>query len=172
MVDNKEMGFSLGVDDYMLKPIERGNFVSVLRKYCSLNMPPAILVVEDDPTTRDLMRTSLEREEFIVIEACDGVKGLEALASVRPALILLDLMMPKLDGFEFARHVRNHPEWRDIPIVVTTAKNITVEDRRRLDGLVGRILQKGAYGREELLAEVSARIARATKAMEPARVAA
>jgi hypothetical protein len=167
MVDNKEMGFSLGVDDYMLKPIERGNFVTVLRKYCSLNMPPTVLVVEDDPTTRDLLRTSLEREDFAVIEAHDGVAGLEVLASIRPALILLDLMMPKLDGFEFARHVRNHPEWRDIPIVVMTAKNITPDDRRRLDGLVSRILQKGAYGREELLAEVSSRILRATKPAEP-----
>jgi CheY-like chemotaxis protein len=172
MVDNKEMGFSLGVDDYMLKPIERGNFVSVLRKYCSVNMPPTVLVVEDDPTTRDLLRTSLEREEFAVVEACDGVAGLEILASIRPALILLDLMMPKLDGFEFARHVRNHPEWRDIPIVVMTAKNITTDDRHRLDGLVSRILQKGAYGREELLAEVSSRILRATKPVEPVRAAA
>jgi PAS domain S-box-containing protein len=172
MVDNKEMGFSLGVDDYMLKPIERGNFVTVLRKYCSLNMPPTILVVEDDPTTRDLLRSSLEREDFAVIEACDGVAGLEMLASIRPALILLDLMMPKLDGFEFARHVRSHPEWRDIPIVVMTAKNITPEDRHRLDGLVSRILQKGAYGREELLAEISSRILRATKPAEPVRAAA
>lgn len=168
MVDNKEMGFSLGVDDYMLKPIERGNFVSVLRKYCSVNLPPTVLVVEDDPTTRDLLRSSLEREDFSVIEACDGVAGLEILASIRPAMILLDLMMPKLDGFEFARHVRNHPEWRDIPIVVMTAKNITTEDRHRLDGLVSRILQKGAYGREELLAEVSSRILRATKPVQAA----
>ena len=172
MVDNKEMGFSLGVDDYMLKPIERGNFVSVLRKYCSLNLPPTVLVVEDDPTTRDLLRSSLEREEFAVVEACDGVAGLEMLASIRPALILLDLMMPKLDGFEFARHVRSHPEWRDIPIVVMTAKNITSDDRHRLDGLVSRILQKGAYGREELLAEVSSRILRATKPAEAVRAAA
>ncbi|MDB6170504.1 MAG: domain S-box [Verrucomicrobia bacterium] len=172
MVDNKEMGFSLGVDDYMLKPIERGNFVSILRKYCSLNAPPTILVVEDDATTRDLLRTSLEREDFIVVEACDGVAGLETLASIRPALILLDLMMPKLDGFEFARHVRAHPEWKDLPIVVMTAKNITADDRFRLDGQVNRILQKGACGREELLAEISSRIARATKPAEPTLAAA
>jgi CheY-like chemotaxis protein len=160
MVDNKEMGFSLGVNDYMLKPIERASFVAILRKYGALSAPPTVLVVEDDATTRDMLRTSLEREQFAVIEAHDGVQGLEMLASVRPSLILLDLMMPKLNGFEFTKHVREHPEWKDIPIIVMTAKNITTEDRKRLDGHVSRILQKGACSRDELLAEIGARIAR------------
>ena len=159
MVNNKEMGFSLGVDDYMLKPIERSGFVATLRKYCAATESPTVLVVEDDPTTRDLVRSSLEREHLIVLEAANGTEGLRLLQTTRPALILLDLMMPELDGFQFAQEVRANPLWRDIPIVVMTAKNITPEDRARLDGQVARILQKGAYSREELLAEVSLRIA-------------
>jgi CheY-like chemotaxis protein len=147
----------------MLKPIERVNFVSILRKYATVNVPPTVLVVEDDATTRDLLRTSLEREQYAVVEATNGVEGLELLASVRPAVILLDLMMPKLNGFEFTRHVREHPEWRDIPILVMTAKNITADDRSKLDGHVSRILQKGACSRDELLAEISSRITRATR---------
>jgi CheY-like chemotaxis protein len=162
MVNNKEMGFSLGVDDYMLKPIDRADFVSVLRKYCEPH-ETTILLVEDDVTTREMLRTSLEKEDYSVIEAGSGVEALAELAIQRPTLILLDLMMPEMDGFQFTAKVRAHPEWQDIPIVVMTAKDITSEDRARLDGKVSRILQKGACGREELLAEISGRIARATR---------
>ncbi len=170
MVNNREMGFSLGVDDYMLKPIDRGDFVSTLRKYCTRNMSATILVVEDDHVTREMLRSSLEREKFTVVEAGHGKEALERLATIRPALILLDLMMPEMDGFQFTREVRNHHEWRDIPIVVMTAKDITAEDRGRLDGKVSSILQKGASGREELLAEISQRIARAARPLEVAAV--
>lgn len=163
MVDSKEMGFSLGVDDYVLKPIERSSFISVVRRYCTDRPTARVLIVEDDQTTRDMLRTSLEREQFSVLEAGNGLEGLEVLRHERPALILLDLMMPEMDGFQFAREVRLHSEWRDIPIVVMTAKDITAEDRALLDGHVSRILQKGACGREELLGEISTRIGRSLK---------
>jgi CheY-like chemotaxis protein len=168
MVNNREMGFSLGVDDYMLKPIDRGDFVATLRKYCSREGSPTVLVVEDDLATRDMLRASLEREKFTVAEAGNGLEALERLATVRPALILLDLMMPEMDGFQFTREVRTRREWCNIPIVVMTAKDITAEDRARLDGKVSTILQKGASGREELLAEISKRIARTARPLETA----
>ncbi len=166
MVNNLEMGFSLGVDDYMLKPIDRSDFVATLRKYCTRQDSPTLLVVEDDLATREMLRASLERENFTVVEAGNGHEALEQLATVRPALILLDLMMPEMDGFQFTREVRAHAEWRDIPILVMTAKDITTEDRARLDGKVSRILQKGASSREELLAEISQRIARTARTTE------
>jgi PAS domain S-box-containing protein len=168
MVNNREMGFSLGVDDYMLKPIDRSDFVATLRKYCNREAKPMVLVVEDDLVTRQLLRTSLEKEEFTVAEAGNGVEALRQLARVRPALILLDLMMPEMDGFQFTREVRQHPEWRDIPILVMTAKDIDADDRALLDGQVSRILQKGACAREELLAEISQRVARVTRPVEAA----
>jgi PAS domain S-box-containing protein len=171
MVNNKEMGFSLGVDDYMLKPIERGSFVSVLRKYCSPEPSATILVVEDDSTTREMLRSTLEKEDFTVDEAPNGAEALRKLATIRPAVILLDLMMPEMDGFQFTREVRANPDWQSIPIVVMTAKDITAEDRARLDGKVSRILQKGACGREELLAEITSRIARATRQTDRAAAA-
>ena len=166
MVNNREMGFSLGVDDYMLKPIDRSDFVATLRKYCTRQDSPTVLVVEDDLATREMLRASLERESFTVVEAGNGHEALAQLATVRPALILLDLMMPEMDGFQFTKEVRAHTEWRDIPILVMTAKDIDKEDRARLDGHVSRILQKGASGREELLAEISQRIARTTRPAE------
>ncbi|MDR3406505.1 MAG: response regulator [Chthoniobacter sp.] len=168
MVNNREMGFSLGVDDYMLKPIDRSDFVATLRKYCNRQDKPTVLVVEDDDVTRDMLRASLEKEEFIVAEASNGVEALQKLATLRPALILLDLMMPEMDGFQFTREVRAHAEWHDIPILVMTAKDIAAEDRALLDGQVSRILQKGACAREELLAEISHRVARCARTVEGA----
>jgi hypothetical protein len=168
MVNNREMGFSLGVDDYMLKPIDRTDFVSTLRKYCTPHAKPTVLVVEDDLVTREMLRASLERENFTVVEAGNGIEALGRLATLRPALILLDLMMPEMDGIQFTREVRARPEWRDIPIVVMTAKDINAEDRAQLDGQVSRILQKGACAREELLAEISCRIARNARPLESA----
>jgi CheY-like chemotaxis protein len=126
-----------------------------------------VLVVEDDQMTRQLLRTSLERERFAVVEAESGYDGLQKLTTVRPAMILLDLMMPGMDGFEFTREVRAHAEWRNIPIIVMTAKDISAEDRARLDGDVSRILQKGACGRDELLAEISNRISRTMRPLPP-----
>jgi PAS domain S-box-containing protein len=163
MVNNREMGFSLGVDDYMLKPIDRSDFVATLRKYCNREDKPTVLVVEDDLVTREMLRASLEKEHFTVAEAGNGVEALQLLSKLRPALILLDLMMPEMDGFQFTREVREHPEWRDIPILVMTAKDIDGEDRALLDGQVSRILQKGACAREELLAEISQRVARVAR---------
>ncbi len=168
MVNNREMGFSLGVDDYMLKPIDRSDFVTTLRKYCNRQDSPRVLVVEDDLATREMLRASLEREHFTVEEAGNGVEALAQLAVHRPALILLDLMMPEMDGFQFTREVRAHPQWRDIPILVMTAKDINAEDRSRLDGKVSLILQKGACAREELLAEISTRIARTARPFQSA----
>ncbi|HEY3897758.1 MAG TPA: response regulator [Chthoniobacter sp.] len=168
MVNNREMGFSLGVDDYMLKPIDRGDFVTTLRKYCTRQESPTVLIVEDDQPTREMLRRALEREKFQVTEAGNGVEALGQLTIHRPALILLDLMMPEMDGFQFTREVRAHPQWRNIPILVMTAKDINAEDRARLDGKVSRILQKGACGREELLVEISQRVARATRPLTAA----
>ena len=87
-------------------------------------------------------------------EAENGQVALERLAEERPAVILLDLMMPEMDGFEFVEILRQREGWQTIPVVVITAKDLTVQDRLRLQGYVETVLQKGAYSREELLAEV------------------
>ncbi len=164
MVDNKEMGYALGVDDYMLKPIERSSFVAVLRRFCAQKPAAEVLVVEDDEATRDLVRATLVKEGFTVVEACNGVEGLARLAECSPALILTDLMMPEMDGFDFSRAVKARPEWREIPIVVMTATDLTADDRRHLEGNVARILQKGACAPDELISEISARLKRAKPA--------
>ena len=113
-----------------------------------------ILIVEDEAVIRELMTRTLGAEGWSVETAENGRVALDRVAVRAPDLILLDLMMPEMDGFQFVEEVQRHKEWRTIPIVVVTAKTITEEDRLRLDGFVQKVLQKGAYGREELLGEV------------------
>ncbi|MDQ5853027.1 MAG: response regulator, partial [Chloroflexota bacterium] len=140
--------------DYLTKPIDRERLAAVLEKYGRDRRAGSVLVVEDDAATREMLRRMLEKEGWTVTEAEHGRAALERIEANLPALILLDLMMPEMDGFEFVAELHKHESWRSIPIVVISARDITLEDRRRLDGYVERILRKGAYSREELLAEV------------------
>jgi CheY-like chemotaxis protein len=125
-----------------------------LRKYQQARPQSPVLVVEDDADLREMMRRTLENGGWAVIEAANGRVALERLIEQRPELILLDLMMPEMDGFQFLEEVRTHEEWRSIPIVVVTAKDLTEEDHRRLSASVARVLQKGLHSREEMLREV------------------
>jgi CheY-like chemotaxis protein len=154
IVDDKGMGYALGAADYLTKPIDWERLPATLRKYQQARPQAPVLVVEDDADLRELMRRALEKGGWTVIEAANGRVALERLVAQRPALILLDLMMPEMDGFQFLEEVRTHEEWRAIPIVVVTAKDLTEEDHRRLSASVTRVLQKGAHSREEMLREV------------------
>jgi len=154
MVDDKDMGSALGAADYLSKPIDRERLVSMLSRYRCKHPPCPILVIEDDASTREMIRRTLEQDGWTVCEAENGRVGLERLAENRPDLILLDLMMPEMDGFEFVAEMRRHAEWKGIPVVVVTARDITHEDRVRLDGQVKKIFQKGALSREELAREI------------------
>ena len=100
------------------------------------------------------MRLALEQDGWQVGEAENGRVALARLAEARPDIIMLDLMMPEMDGFEFLVEMRSHEEWRDIPVLVVTAKDLTAEERARLNGDVERVLQKGAAELDELLREI------------------
>ncbi|MFQ3629795.1 MAG: response regulator [Cyanobacteriota bacterium] len=154
MLDNKNMGYALGASDYLIKPIDRQQLLSVLKKYTCDRPTCPILVVEDDATNRDLLRQLLEKEHWQVIEAENGRVALEKLQTIQPELILLDLMMPELDGFGFVAELQRHDEWRSLPVIIITAKDITAEDQFRLRGYVEQILQKGAYSQEDLLVRI------------------
>ncbi|QUW04059.1 response regulator [Chloracidobacterium validum] len=162
MVDNRQLGYALGVSDYLTKPLDRDRLLEALRRH-SHNPSRTVLLVEDDDTTRDMTRRMLEREGWQVVEAINGRLALERLAESVPALVLLDLMMPEMDGFEFVERVREQPEWNELPIVVITAKDLTDDDRHRLDGRIKQILQKGSQSSEDLMARVRSLIAAARK---------
>jgi signal transduction histidine kinase/CheY-like chemotaxis protein len=158
IVDNKNFGYALGAADYLTKPIDRERMSSVLLRYRG-NAVNTALVVEDDPASREMLRRSLENEGWVVVEADNGRTALDRLALKPPSVVLLDLMMPEMDGFEFLAEMHRHEEWRSIPVVVITAKDLTADERLRLNGHVSRVLQKGLYTRDELLEQVSQLVA-------------
>lgn len=159
MADNRTMGFSLGADAFIEKPVNRTRLLDTIRAY--IGSPgeiygASILVVEDAADLREMMRRTLQRAGATVLEAENGRQALDLLAGgAAPALILLDLMMPEMDGFQFVEQLRTQPAWMGIPVVVVTAKTLTPEDEDRLRGSIQRVLQKGAYNRDQLLREVS-----------------
>ena len=118
-----------------------------------------VLVVEDDPATRHLIERLVTSERWDVAVAESGRVALERVAAQTPDLILLDLMMPEMDGFEFVVQIQKNPAWRAIPIVVVTAKDLDASERQRLNGHVEKILQKGAYSHDELFEEICQQVA-------------
>jgi signal transduction histidine kinase/CheY-like chemotaxis protein len=153
VTQNRDLGCALGLAGYLTKPVDRARLLGLLQG-CRRDADQPILVVEDDVDDRKLLRATLEGDGWTVREAVDGKDGLAQVARQVPQLIVLDLMMPGMDGFEFALELRKNAAWRGIPIVVSTAKDLSASDRARLCGNVQQILQKGAFGRERLLAEV------------------
>jgi CheY-like chemotaxis protein/anti-sigma regulatory factor (Ser/Thr protein kinase) len=151
IVDDRNLGYALGASDYLTKPIDRDRLVPVLKKH-RRDLP--VLIVDDDVVLRQLLRRMLEPEGYTIVEAENGRAALERLLEITPSVILLDLMMPEMDGFEFVTELRRHESWRAIPVVVITARDLSREDRERLNGYVQKILQKGEHGRDDLLAEV------------------
>ena len=160
IVDDRNLGHALGAADYLVKPLERDRLLRVLKKHCHSPSSGLALIAEDDLAMREMLRRSLEKANWSVYEAANGRQALACVAEQRPALILLDLMMPEMDGFEFLTELRNNPKWQFIPVVIITAKELTEEERMFLNGsmllggCVKRILKKGSFSREQLLREV------------------
>jgi CheY-like chemotaxis protein len=159
IADERNLGYALGAADYLTKPVERERLTTVLQRYRRQPGEGVALLVEDDPPTRAVMRRMLEREGWTVREAENGRVGLEQLDAAIPQVILLDLMMPEMDGFEFVEQLRQREEFRDIPVIVVTARELTAEDRQRLNGRVGQVMEKGGYSGEELLREIGRLVA-------------
>ncbi|MDS3861733.1 Cache 3/Cache 2 fusion domain-containing protein [Thermosynechococcaceae cyanobacterium BACA0444] len=151
--ENK-IGFALGASDYLTKPIDRHQLLKVLQKYYPQKTVPQVLIVEDEEHIRQLLRRTLEVEGWQVTEAENGMQGLERLQTIQPDLVLLDLMMPIMDGFSFVREMRKSLEWKDTPVVICTAKDLTEQDYQQLQGNVTQILHKSSDGIEGLITEI------------------
>jgi signal transduction histidine kinase/DNA-binding response OmpR family regulator len=167
MVDDKSMGYALGATDYMTKPIDRERLAGMLSRYSRMRGMRPVLVVEDNPDTRDILKATLEKDGWRVTTASDGRLGLEAAAADMPAIVLLDLLMPEMDGFAFLEEFRRRPGARDVPILVLTAKDLTASDRERLSGCVQQVVQKGSNA-ESLLADVRELVAQSVGRVRPA----
>jgi CheY-like chemotaxis protein len=154
MTDDKNLGFALGASEYLTKPVSRDRLVEVMDKYIADRSRQAVLVIEDDATTSEMMAKLLQKEGYEVVQACNGKEALKRLQTQVPGMILLDLMMPEMDGFQFVAEMRKHEAWSTIPVVVVSAKSLTPEDRLKLNGQVEGVIQKGSFTHKELLAEI------------------
>jgi PAS domain S-box-containing protein len=163
MVDDRNKGFRLGAADYLMKPVDPDRLTAVLRRNHADPAARRVLVVDDDADLRRRLRGLLEAAGWAVDEAADGREALDRLAA-RPSLVLLDLLMPGMDGFEFLAGLRDREDSRSIPVVVLTAKDLTADDHARLHGSIETVLRKGSLGSEQILAEVGAAMGAAGRA--------
>ncbi len=154
ITDDQEKGFALGATEFLTKPIDGARLSTVLQRYSQNNTPNLALVVEDDDGLRELMRRQLHKAGWDVTEAENGLVALHRLEHIQPSVILLDLMMPEMDGFMFINELHKHDAWRAIPVVVVSAKELTIEEQRQLDQAVTTVLQKGEYTCEDLLQQL------------------
>jgi len=161
VLNERGMAIPLGAADFMTKPVDRQRLAAILRDYCADQSSASILVVEDDLPTLETLCRSLASMGYTANAALNGRSGLDWLANYpTPDLILLDLMMPEMDGFEFLRELRQRPAFADVPVIVVTAKELTAEDIRILSGQTERIIAKDQAYLTELAAAVRERLAR------------
>ncbi|HEY8738690.1 MAG TPA: response regulator [Candidatus Dormibacteraeota bacterium] len=157
-VNKESLPFDIGQADFLTKPIDRQQLLQMMVKFDLLadgkrgkKTPSSILVVDDDPQNIRLIKAMLKPFNMEVMVADGGKAGLEIAMKKKPDLIILDLMMPDVDGFEVVSKLREDPAAAQIPILIYTAKNITSEDRERLQGNIQTIIQKGDFGKDRFL---------------------
>jgi adenylate cyclase len=158
--DEKQKGFTLGASGYLTKPVDRAQLSQLLYRFKIPAGTPRVLVIEDDLNARETMRLLLIGEGWSVSVATNGREALKRLTTEHPNLILLDLMMPEMDGFEFLVEFRKEPKFATTPVIVVTAADLSLADRHRLNGGVEHILQKAASNQEDFLRQVRNLVAR------------
>jgi CheY-like chemotaxis protein len=157
IVDKKALGFRLGAAAYLLKPLDPAAVLEALRRVIGERKHPHrhVLVVDDDPHVAEMLRQILADHDFELEAAEDGEAGLEAIAARRPDVILLDLMMPKLDGFGVIERLRADPVTRDIPVIVISAKELTEDESKTLRDSVAFVIKKQGFNSDTLMQELN-----------------
>jgi CheY-like chemotaxis protein len=160
IVDNKDIGFGLGATDYLCKPVNRNDLLSKLASY---GLPPVVnnsrtrvLIIDDDPKSVELFNTLLTSEGYEVLKAYGGKEGIDKTFLYKPDLILLDLMMPEISGFDVVDKLKTSPETNMIPIIVITSMDLTQADKEKLNHDVSLVVKKGRYSRERFLSDIAA----------------
>jgi signal transduction histidine kinase/CheY-like chemotaxis protein len=154
IADEHRRGIALGAAGYLTKPIDRERFHRLLRRFRSATPPTRILLVDDDPMQRERVRAWLEDKQWRVQEACNGREALARLQKSKPDVILLDLMMPEMDGFQVVAALQKEAGWRDIPVIVITSLDLTAKDRERLNSGVEMVLVKETFQPDDLVARI------------------
>jgi PAS domain S-box-containing protein len=150
----REMGSTLGAVEHLTKPVNRDTLRRLAAQYAAPDGGGHALVVDDDESIRTLFKRTLDEDGWSVAEAANGAEALEMVRERQPNIVLLDLMMPVMDGFDFLLEFRTRTDCATTPVIVVTAKDLTDDDRSRLSGGVERIVEKGALTAADLLEHV------------------
>ncbi len=141
MLDDRSLGFALGATDYLVKPVEPTRLAAVVQRLCP-DPEATVLIVDDDPAARARLARLVREGGWRPVEAENGAVALERLESTSPSLMLLDLVMPEMDGFALAARLRADPAWQHLPVVVVTGKELSAEERAELNGSVATVCRK------------------------------
>jgi signal transduction histidine kinase/DNA-binding response OmpR family regulator len=161
IIDNKPLAYSLGAAEYLPKPLDRDRIALVLAKITATTPEMEVLVIIDDPSAHCLVCELMESDGWMVHRAVTGPDALEHLKQGNPQLILLDLVMQEMNPFDLIERLRESTEWRDIPLILLTPRELDNEDQARLNGAVERVIQRAALTPEGLLEEIRSRIVEA-----------
>jgi CheY-like chemotaxis protein len=154
IVDEQRHGMTLGAVGYLTKPIDRDRLVHLMRRFTAPAGPTRVLVVEDDALQRERIRSWLGPPQWLTVEAENGRLALDRLKEGQPDVILLDLMMPEMDGFQLVAELQKHPAWCRIPVIVITAHDLTVEEHAELNSGIETILTKETFSPAQLIERV------------------
>jgi len=154
ILDERRQGMALGAVGYLTKPIDRDKLLELIRRHRTRAGPARVLIVEDDADQRQRVRMWLEPLQWLVSEAENGRVAIDQLKEIEPDVILLDLMMPEMDGFQFVAALQEHSAWSRIPVIVITARDLSAEDRERLNSGVELILLKESFNPSDLVDRV------------------
>jgi DNA-binding response OmpR family regulator len=157
MLDNKEVGYTLNADDYFVKPVDKNKFLQKIKELNSvkkIKQDGTVLVIDDDPMSVKLTSSILEDSGYKVLKAYGGKEGIEIAKEKNPQLIILDLMMPEMTGFDVLDELKKYNETKDIPVIVLTARDLTKEDMKVLDGRIKQLMTKGSFDKKDFLGEI------------------
>ncbi len=155
IVDEQRHGMALGAAGYLTKPIDRDTLVDLVQRFRAPAGPTRLLVVDDDATQRERIRFWLASQRWLLSEAENGRAALDCLRrEPLPDIILLDLMMPEMDGFELVAELQRHPEWRRISVIIITSRDLSSEDRARLNSGIEAIMMKEAFSPTKLIERI------------------
>lgn len=154
---DRELGLSLGAVEYLTKPIDTEKLIRTIEACGGGNRN--VLVIDDDQASREFLRRILVKRNWTVHEAGDGIRGLEQMKQLRPRLVLLDLLMPEMDGFQTLSEMQRTPELQSIPVVVVTSKDLSANELRWLRDRAVAVVNKGANSRSQLVEALERQIA-------------
>jgi PAS domain S-box-containing protein len=159
ITDEKKLGFSMGAIDYFVKPVNRDDLIKAIQKVPLRSAKnkdhPKVLIIDDDKTAAELIQVILESEGYEVIKSMHGKEGVRLAASEKPDLIILDLIMPDISGFNVAYQLKQQQSTRNVPIIILTSMEIDEETREQMQGFISTIMSKSRFTKKDLLREIT-----------------